>query len=105
MQPESLKVQNSGRDLLVAWPDGRCDRFPAALLWAECPSSRGRQRRMDGAAPTPAGDIRITAVDPVGLYGVNIAFSDGHDRGIYPWPFLARLGMKDAGAPAEFNAA
>ena len=30
---------------------------------------------------------------------------DGHDRGIYPWPFLTRLGNEDAGAPAEFSAA
>lgn len=105
MQPVSLTVQGCGRELLIEWPDGSSQRFAATTLWAECPSSRRRRRRIDGVGAVPSGDIRITAVDLIGLYGVNIAFSDGHDRGIYPWPFLTRLGMKDAGSPAEFNAA
>jgi prepilin-type processing-associated H-X9-DG protein len=33
-------------------------------------------------------------VREVGSYGVNIAFSDGHDRGIYPWSYLAQLSEK-----------
>jgi DUF971 family protein len=35
--------------------------------------------------------VAIAEVRPVGGYAINIAFSDGHDRGIYPWRFLARL--------------
>jgi len=43
---------------------------------------------------------------PIGDYAVNIAFSDGHNRGIYPWPYLRLLARADqvseivAGAPA-----
>lgn len=100
MQPVALNVRNSGRELRVEWPDGSESRFDARRLWAECPSSRGRRRRIDSVGVAIVGDVRITGVDLVGLYGVNIAFSDGHDRGIYPWPFLTRLANKDAGAPA-----
>ena len=35
-------------------------------------------------------DVRIIAVEPVG-YGVQLVFSDGHARGIYPWAYLAEL--------------
>jgi DUF971 family protein len=35
--------------------------------------------------------VAIAEVRPVGGYAINIAFSDGHDRGIYPWSFLAQL--------------
>jgi DUF971 family protein len=24
-------------------------------------------------------------------YGLQLIFSDGHERGIYPWPYLAQL--------------
>ena len=34
----------------------------------------------------------VTAVAPIGDYAINIAFSDGHARGIYPWSYLLELG-------------
>jgi DUF971 family protein len=30
-------------------------------------------------------------LEPVGGFGVNIHFSDGHDRGIYPFVYLKEL--------------
>ena len=35
--------------------------------------------------------VRITDVQAVGNYGLNLAFSDGQDRGIYPWAYLRQL--------------
>jgi DUF971 family protein len=32
---------------------------------------------------------------PVGHHAVPLVFSDGHDRGIYPWPYLAALACGD----------
>jgi prepilin-type processing-associated H-X9-DG protein len=40
---------------------------------------------------SPPQSLIIEAVNAIGTYGVNIAFSDGHARGIYPWPYLAAL--------------
>jgi prepilin-type processing-associated H-X9-DG protein len=36
----------------------------------------------------PTEGIRIADITPVGDKGLNLAFSDGHARGIYPWPYL-----------------
>jgi prepilin-type processing-associated H-X9-DG protein len=33
----------------------------------------------------------IEHVSPMGCYGINIGFSDGHARGIYPWAYLSQL--------------
>ena len=87
MTPERLEVCDGGRLLRVVWPDGRPAQIGAALLRAECRSAGARRARIDNQAPAP-GDVRIAALHPVGNYAVNIAFSDGQDRGIYPWAFL-----------------
>jgi DUF971 family protein len=34
---------------------------------------------------------------PVGQYAYNIAFTDGHDTGIYPFDLLLRLGSEISG--------
>lgn len=35
-------------------------------------------------------DICVQAINAQG-YGVQLIFSDGHDRGIYPWDYLCGL--------------
>jgi len=35
-------------------------------------------------------EVRIERVEPQG-YGVQLVFSDGHERGIYPWAYLRDL--------------
>ena len=39
----------------------------------------------------PENDIAIDEVRAVGVYAINIVFSDGHARGIYPWGYLKSL--------------
>jgi DUF971 family protein len=34
--------------------------------------------------------IRVVELNVQG-YGLQLIFSDGHERGIYPWPYLAQL--------------
>lgn len=85
-----IEVAEDGHALVVVAADGRRRALAAALLWAECPSAAGRVRRARGETGAPAG-LAIASVREVGRYGVNIAFSDGHDRGVYPWSYLAEL--------------
>jgi DUF971 family protein len=41
---------------------------------------------------TPLVDdrVRLIEVNAQG-YGLQLVFSDGHERGIYPWAYLAQL--------------
>jgi DUF971 family protein len=41
-------------------------------------------------------NVEITALEPVGNYGVKPIFSDGHASGIYTWDYLYSLGRDQA---------
>ena len=36
-------------------------------------------------------EVGLTALEPVGSYGVRPIFSDGHDSGIFTWDYLYHL--------------
>lgn len=86
-----VEVAEDGHALFLLVAGSRRHALDAALLWAECPSAQGRVRRQRGEHLAPPHDLAITSVRGIGSYGVNVAFSDGHDRGIYPWSYLATL--------------
>ena len=39
-------------------------------------------------------EVNIREIEPIGVYAVKLAFSDGHDTGIYSWDYLYDLGVK-----------
>jgi DUF971 family protein len=43
--------------------------------------------------------MRITAIHPHGPNVGRLTFSDGHDRGLYPWTWLLELGA----TPPEYR--
>ena len=45
-------------------------------------------------SPGETRPLEITTMRPVGNYAYNIAFSDGHDTGIYPLEMLRELGSE-----------
>ncbi|MEM5424554.1 gamma-butyrobetaine hydroxylase-like domain-containing protein [Paraburkholderia sp. BR14263] len=88
-----LEVRNDAvaRALTLRWPAGETQRVKHARLRAACPCAACRRVRLDGAAPAAAADVMLIGIEPMG-YGVQLAFSDGHARGIYPWTYLEQLG-------------
>ncbi|WP_103706862.1 DUF971 domain-containing protein [Paraburkholderia eburnea] len=84
-----VELRAEGAALVLIWPDGGWQRLSATALRAACPCGpcRGaRLRGMDLAGSIPL-DLTLTGIAPMG-YGVQLVFSDGHDRGIYPWNWL-----------------
>lgn len=83
MIPASFSVHDG--DLRVRWAD-RDVTFGGTQLRMSCRCAHCRYRRLNNA---PASDIAavITAVTPMG-YGLQLHFSDGHTRGIFPWQYL-----------------
>lgn len=80
--------------LEVTTVTGDVERLGAERLRLVCKCAHCLRARIDGAFPDRFEGIAITAVAPVGGYAINLAFSDGHARGIYPWAFL--LGLVEA---------
>ena len=91
--PEEIRVTADRSAITVQWANAAATDISAAALRAACRCAHCVRDRTIGAAQ-PATNIRIAAVQPVSHYAVNIAFSDGHDRGIYPWGYLRELAGK-----------
>jgi DUF971 family protein len=91
--PERIELDAAARLLSVYWPGGTRQSLPHAVLRVHCPCSACRRIRQHGnavTAVTAAADISIIGVAPMG-YGIQLVFSDGHDRGIFPWPYLEQI--------------
>lgn len=89
--PQVIRNAKASALLTLEWPDGQRSELSHAGLRAACPCSRCRAARQRGAIGVVAHGVVLTAVQAQG-YGVQLVFSDGHDRGIYPWQYLRELG-------------
>ena len=104
--PTALKLTDD-RCLLIDWSDGQRRRYRFKVLRDACPCATCREKRTAPTDPLAlptldAGQlapVQITGMKPVGNYAYTIAFSDGHDTGIYTFELLRELGEVQAAAP------
>ena len=61
------------------------ERLRRACRCAECTALQRRGGSIDTAG------VVLKAIEPVGSNALNLHFSDGHSRGIYPLPYLVEL--------------
>jgi len=91
--PTAITLHQKSRVLEIAFADGRSFRLPYEYLRVYSPSAEVR-----GHGPgqevlqTGKRGVEIRALEPVGSYAVQPAFSDGHSTGIYSWQYLYELG-------------
>ncbi|MDD1519102.1 DUF971 family protein [Bradyrhizobium sp. USDA 372] len=76
--------------LLVRTTQDDALSVPAEKLRLSCKCAHCTRARFDGRFPEAFPGIAITGIGDLG-YGLNISFSDGHSRGIYPKPYLLSL--------------
>ena len=100
MQPPDCRIVRDGTAIELTWQGRPARTVTAAVLWEQCPSAVARRARLDGRRWLAPAGIRIAALTAIGHYAVNIEFSDGHDRGVYPWEYLA--GIADRPAIVDF---
>lgn len=88
-----LALNNSKRDALltVEWSDGATQRLPNALLRRHCRCTECESARRAGTPASVPDGVVIDEINLIGSYGVQFVFSDGHERGIYPWLYLHGL--------------
>jgi DUF971 family protein len=88
LAPLAIELRADG--LQVQWREGSA-HLPAVALRAACRCGACRGR---AACDRHPGDgVQLTGAAPVGEYGLQLLFSDGHDRGIYPWSLLHALSL------------
>lgn len=98
--PDEIRSDATARVLTLHWPDGDTQRIAHARLRAACPCAGCRRIRLDGEAIAVAPDVTLNGIEPMG-YGVQLLFSDGHARGVYPWPWLQTLGDDERAGDAR----
>ena len=90
--PLELKFVSGQSHLKISFDDGFSAEIPFELLRVESPSAENRGHGAENPPP-PAGkrNVQVTGANPVGRYAVRIIFDDGHDSGLYTWPYLRSL--------------
>lgn len=95
--PVEIRVRSTERTLEIDFDDGASFSLPAELLRVESPSAEV-QGHVPSQKVTVAGkrDVGVVRLEQVGNYAVRVVFDDGHDTGIFSWPYLYRLGRDQA---------
>lgn len=88
--PTEIRIDKATRALTLAWPSGNRQRLSAVQLRRMCPCAECRRKRMLGEHIEPTAQLELDQLHPI-TYGVQIGFSDGHARGIYPWVYLSQF--------------
>lgn len=92
--PRPVALRLDGLDLVIQWNNGVTTRYPPSLLRKNCPCAGCLELRAAQATAPAKQDqaIALREVTPVGNYAYKIAFSDGHDTGIFTLEYLYQLG-------------
>ena len=101
--PTALARTPDGR-LQITWSDGLTRVYTVKELRDACPCATCREKRNAGDSqpaplftilkPEEARPLTLAGMEPVGHYAYSIAFSDGHDTGIYTMDLLRELGQE-----------
>jgi DUF971 family protein len=83
-------VSSDLASLSVTTSDRRQLTFSAETLRSACKCAHCIRARIDERFPQAFPGVAIVDVADLG-YGLNISFSDGHSRGIYPKAYLLSL--------------
>lgn len=105
VQPQNIIIDESRSFLRIEWSDGRKVELTAPSLRDLCQSAKSKRLAVQGLSVPAAEDLKIEDASLIGRYGINIVFSDGHDRGIYPWVMLREYAVMQSGDKKAFKPA
>lgn len=81
-----MTLRKAQAELEIVWKDGQQSHISGDDLRRFCACSTCRARQLVGTRLiTESGEV--TTLSLMGN-AIQIVFADGHDRGIFPWPYL-----------------
>jgi DUF971 family protein len=95
--PETIRLDNTAAILVLEWQNGSTDALPFRALREHCMCALCRSSRDRGEPPLASESIAVVNIVPYGANAVQLTFSDGHSRGIFPFAYLRAL-ARDAQA-------
>lgn len=89
--PSEMTINSPNRTLHLVW-DGLHAAIPHKVLRTSCRCSvcESTRRKINDVIPVEP-DVSLLRIVPVGAIGVQLFFSDNHERGIYPWAYLRQI--------------
>lgn len=101
--PTEITLHQQSNRLEIAFDDGSRFQLPVEFLRVYSPSAevRGHGKGQETLQIGKRG-VTITALEPVGSYGIRPTFSDGHDSGIFSWDVLHYLGANQDALWADY---
>lgn len=94
-RPTDIKLHQLSRVLEIKFDSGESFKLSCEYLRVFTPSAEAL-----GHAPGQEilqigkENVNISAIKPVGNYGIEPTFTDGHNSGIYTWDLLYKLGSE-----------
>ena len=93
--PSEIRLAKTRRLLKVTFDDGSIFELPSEYLRVYSQSAEVKGHGPgEGILQTGKENVKIIDVEPVGNYAVRLIFDDGHNTGLYTWPYLFELGSE-----------
>lgn len=99
MRPKQIKIINK-EYIYIKWQDEKQIRISLKYLRDQCPCAncKGETVLLKNYRPTklniPNTDMyEVNSIVPVGNYGLQFSWKDGHSTGIYSWEYLQKLAI------------
>ncbi len=106
MKPPKLSVNTAGDVLTVAMDAGDTHQLSAEMLRVMSPSAEVQGHSAEQRVTLgKKRNVKIKELQPVGNYAVRIVFDDGHNTGLFTWPYLDQLGREKDARWAEYLSA
>lgn len=94
MKPVQIKLVPNEK-LFIKWDDGEEQIIALQMMRRMCPCATCMAEK-DKESPTyiplySFDQLKVEKISVVGSYAISIAWKDGHNTGIYEFPYLKRL--------------
>jgi DUF971 family protein len=89
--PSEISLNTKEHTLELVW-DGQLVVLSHKTLRrsCRCSSCESTRRKINNVLPV-AADVAVLKIEPLGSTALQLFFSDGHERGIYPWSYLKQI--------------
>jgi len=92
--PQTLSAHLQAGELEIRWEGASAHRIPFRELRGLCPCANCVNEHTGERTFFPrdaAADVHPQKMNLVGNYAVKIAWSDGHQNGLYTWTYLQQI--------------
>ncbi|MBL8096019.1 MAG: DUF971 domain-containing protein [Anaerolineales bacterium] len=102
-KPKHVTLDRKNQRLVIQWADGATSDYALNVLREACPcadcrgghANMGKPPDIDNLLLIPLARVKsydVSKLEPVGHYALRPTWGDGHDAGIFTWPYLRELG-------------